>query len=64
LLKSTKIRSHGNNVLDAIIAHMISAYAHIYIYRCGNRKVILGPAGHTQSARQAGKKGILQGKSS
>jgi len=25
-------------------------------YRCGKRKVILGPAGHTQSAQPAGNK--------
>jgi len=43
LPKSTKVRSHGNNVRDVIIVHMISADAHIY--RRGNRKVILGPAG-------------------
>ena len=47
--KSTKVRLHGNNVRDIIIAHVISADAHtymyIYIYRHGNRKVILGPAG-------------------
>jgi len=32
LPKSTKVRSHGNNVRDVIIAHMISADAHTYIY--------------------------------
>jgi len=26
------VRSHGNNVRDVIIAHVISADAHIYIY--------------------------------
>jgi len=52
LPKSTIVRSHGNYVCDVIIAHMISADAHtyIYIYRRGNRKVILGPAGHARSA--------------
>ena len=38
---------------------MISAdaltYIYIYIYRCRNRKVILGPASHAWSARPAGK---------
>jgi len=55
--------SHGNNVRDVIIAHVISADAHIYIYiyiyiyRRGNSKVILGPAGRTPSAWPAGKNG-------
>ena len=50
-------RSHDNNVRDIIIAHMISADAQIYIHtnRRRKRKVILGPAGHTQSAQLAGK---------
>ena len=54
----TKVRSHGNNVCDVIIAHVISADAHtyIYIYRHGNRKVILGPAGRVLRAWPAGKK--------
>jgi len=50
LPKSTKVRSHGNNVRDVIIAHMISADPQIY--RRGNGKVILGPAGcvlHTEA---------------
>jgi len=50
----TKVRSHGNNVRDVIIAHVISADAQIY--RRGNSKVILGPAGRARSARPAGKK--------
>jgi len=39
--------------------HVISADAHteIYIYRCGNCKVILGPAGRTLRAWPAGKNG-------
>ena len=32
LPKSTKVRSHGNNVRDVIIAHVISADAHTCIY--------------------------------
>jgi len=40
---------HGNNVRDEIIAHVISADAQIY--RCGNSKVILGPAGRARFAR-------------
>jgi len=32
LPKSTQVRSHGNNVHDVIIAHVISVDAHIYIY--------------------------------
>ena len=32
LPKSTEVRSHGNNVRDVIIAHVISADAQIYIY--------------------------------
>jgi len=57
LPKPTKERSHGNNVPDVIIAHVISADAHIYIYiyRRGNGKVILGPAGRARSAQPAGK---------
>jgi len=31
LPKSTKVRSHGNNVRDVIIVHVISADAQIYI---------------------------------
>ena len=53
----TKVRSHGNNVRDVIIAHVISAdtqYRYI-IYRRGNGKVILGPAGRALRARPAGK---------
>jgi len=53
LPKLTKVRSHGNNVCDVNIEHIISADAQRY--RCGKRKVILGPAGHVQSARLAGK---------
>jgi len=58
LPKPTKVRSPGNNVRDVIIAHVISAGAHTYhihIYRRGNGKVILGPAGRARSARPAGK---------
>jgi len=53
-LLPTKVRSHGNNVRDVIIAHVISADAQIY--RRGNSKVILGPAGRALRARPAGKK--------
>jgi len=58
LPKLTKVRSHGNNVHDVIIAHVLIADTHTYIYtyRRGNGKVILGPAGRAQSARPAGKK--------
>ena len=58
MAKSTKVRSHGNNVRDVIIAHVISADAqiHVQIYRRGNGKVILGPAGHALCTRPAGKK--------
>jgi len=58
--------SHGNNVRDVIIAHVISADAHIYIYiyiyiyRRGNSKVILGPAGRALCARLAGKNATNQ----
>ena len=50
----------GNNVRDVIIAHVISAdtqyrYTEIQIYRHGNGKVILGPAGRARSVRLAGK---------
>jgi len=31
LPKSTKVRSHGNNVCDVIIAHVISADAQLQI---------------------------------
>ena len=43
--QSQLVRSHGNNVCDIIIAHVISADAQINIYtnRRGNCKVILGP---------------------
>ena len=51
--KPTKVRSHGNNVRDIIIAHVISADAQIYRHR--NGKVILGPAGRARSMRLAGK---------
>ena len=50
----TEVRSHGNNVRDVIIVHVISADAQIY--RRGNGKVILGPAGHALRAWPAGKK--------
>jgi len=53
LPKSTQVRSHGNNVRDVIIAHVISADAQRY--RCRKHKVILGPAGRTQSVQPAGK---------
>jgi len=49
----TKVRSHGNSVRDVIIAHVISADAQIY--RRGNGKVILGPAGCARSTPPAGK---------
>jgi len=49
----TRLRSHGNNVCDVIIAHVISADAQIY--RRGNSKVILGPAGRALRAWPAGK---------
>ena len=54
--KSTKVRSHGNNVRDVIIAHVISADAHTN--RRGNSKVILGPAGRALCTRPAGKNGV------
>ena len=46
-----EVRSHGNNVCDVIIAHVMSGDAQIYIdtNRCGKHKVIFGPAGHAQS---------------
>ena len=45
-LKSTKVRLHGNNARDKIIAHMISGDAQIYIdtNRHIKHKVILGRA--------------------
>jgi len=44
------------NVHDVIIVHVISADRRTYIlYRRGNRKVILGPAGRGFRARPAGK---------
>jgi len=50
-IQLTKKKSHGNNVCDVIIAYVISTDAHthtyIYIYRRGNHKVILEPAGRT-----------------
>ena len=52
--KSTEVRSHGNNVRDIIIAHVISADTQL-IYRRGNGKVILGPAGRALCARPSGK---------
>ena len=52
-MSTIKIRSHGNNVRDIIIAHVISADAQIN--RRGKCKVILGPAGCVRSAWPAGK---------
>jgi len=45
---------HGNNVRDVIIAHVISADAHIYRRR--NSKEILGHPSRALRARPAGKK--------
>ena len=53
--KSTKVRSHCNNVRDVIIAHVISADAHTN--RRGNSKVMLEPAGRALHAQPAGKNG-------
>ena len=58
LLKPTKVRSHGNNVRDVIIVHVISADAQIYRRR--NGKVILGPAGCALRVWLAGKNHITQ----
>jgi len=46
-MSTIKIRSHGNNVHDIIIVHVISADAQIN--RCGKCKVTLGPAGRVWS---------------
>ena len=55
--RSRLVRSHGNNVRDVIIAHVISADAHIYRRR--NRKVILGPAGRVWSTRRLVKSNVI-----
>ena len=54
--RSQLVRSHGNNVHDVIIAHVISVDAQINIYtnRRGNREVILGPAGRVLRMWPAG----------
>jgi len=46
-----EVRSHGNNVCDVIIAHVMSGDAQIYIdtNRRGKHKVMFGPAGRAQS---------------
>jgi len=48
--------SHGNNVRDVIIAHVISGDAQSH-KQTRKSKAILGPAGHTQSAQPAHKNG-------
>jgi len=53
LPKSTQAKSHGNNVRDVIITHVISADAQIN--RRGKCKAILGPAGCALRAWLAGK---------
>jgi len=57
LPKSTTVRSHGNNVPDILIAHVISGDAQTYIdtNRCGKHKVMLGPASRALRTWLAGK---------
>jgi len=54
--QSRLVRSHGNNVHDVIIAHVISVDAQIDVYtnRRINREVILGPASRVLHAWPAG----------
>jgi len=52
LVKSTKVKSHGNDVRDAIIAHVISADAD----RHRKHKAILEPGSCAQSTQSVGKK--------
>ena len=54
-LKSTKAKSHGNNVRDIIVVHMMSADTHTQTNRHGKCKAILGPAGHPLHTWPAGK---------
>jgi len=42
-----------------VISADAHTYVHIYIYRRGNRKVILGPAGRALRTRPAGKNHTL-----
>ena len=58
LPKSTKVKSHGNNVRDIIIVHVISADTQTKIYTGRHRKhkVILGPAAVHKALGQLVKK--------
>ena len=52
-VKSTKVMSHGSNIRDLIIAHVISANAQISKQLTWRT---LGRAGHAQSMWPAGKR--------
>ena len=55
------MRSHGDNVFDIIIVHVISGDAQGE-YRCRKRKVILGSDGHMLRVQLAGKKSVVDPK--